>query len=84
MQHGEEPLSEDADPGKVQQQDDSRAILTKEEEEAWEEQVWGSPYGHDPTLLGPLFGANGKDEVTVRHLLLHNAGFPPDPQPNYW
>lgn len=38
----------------------------------------------DPTLLGPAFGANGKGAITVRNLLLHNAGYPPDPSPNYW
>lgn len=37
----------------------------------------------DSTLLGPDFGQNGKDAITVRNLLLHNAGFPPDPIPNY-
>ena len=29
----------------------------------------------------PGFGANGKATVTLRHCLLHNAGFPPDPTP---
>ena len=37
----------------------------------------------DPSLLGPEFGRNGKEAITVRNLLLHNAGFPPDPNPNY-
>ena len=37
----------------------------------------------DPSLLGPEFGQNGKENITVRNLLLHNAGFPPDPTPNY-
>lgn len=35
-------------------------------------------------LLGPAFGVNGKETITVRNLLLHNAGFPPDPTPGYW
>ena len=34
-------------------------------------------------LLGPDFSRNGKENITVRNLLLHNAGFPPDPTPNY-
>ena len=37
----------------------------------------------DPVLLGPEFSMNGKGEIRVRNLLLHNAGFPPDPKPNY-
>lgn len=37
----------------------------------------------DMKLLGPDFARNGKENVTVRNLLLHNAGFPPDPNPNY-
>jgi len=37
----------------------------------------------DPSLLGPAFAVNGKDTITIRNLLLHNAGFPPDPVPNY-
>lgn len=36
-----------------------------------------------PRLLGPGFASQGKGEITVRNLLLHNAGFPPDPVPNY-
>jgi CubicO group peptidase (beta-lactamase class C family) len=36
-----------------------------------------------PKLLGPAFAAAGKGAVTVRHLLLHAAGFPPDPVPNF-
>lgn len=35
-------------------------------------------------ILGPQFGANGKETITVRNCLLHNAGFPADPIPNYW
>lgn len=35
-------------------------------------------------ILGDKFAANGKGEVTVKHCLLHNAGFQPDPQPWYW
>lgn len=37
----------------------------------------------DPNLLGPAFSAQGKGDVTVLNLLLHNAGFPPDPSPGY-
>lgn len=38
----------------------------------------------DSTLLGHDFAQNGKAAVTVRHCLLHNAGFPPDPNPEFW
>lgn len=38
----------------------------------------------DPLLLGPSFAQAGKENVTVLNCLLHNAGFPPDPSPNYW
>ena len=34
-------------------------------------------------LLGPAFAQKGKGNVTVRNLLLHDAGFPPDPTPGY-
>ena len=37
-----------------------------------------------PTLLGPDFAQNGKGSITVRHCLLHHAGFPPGPVPCYW
>jgi CubicO group peptidase (beta-lactamase class C family) len=37
----------------------------------------------DPTLLGADFALNGKADITVRNLMLHNSGFPPDPSPNY-
>ncbi len=37
----------------------------------------------DARLLGPEFASNGKEDIRVRNLLLHNAGFPPDPNPNY-
>lgn len=37
----------------------------------------------NPKLLGPDFSVNGKETITVRNLLLHNAGFPPDPVPGY-
>ena len=37
----------------------------------------------DPSLLGPEFAAHGKGDITVRNLMLHNAGFPPDPNPGY-
>ena len=36
-----------------------------------------------PSLLGKDFSVNGKEKITIRNLLLHNAGFPPDPQVNY-
>lgn len=35
-------------------------------------------------ILGSQFAANGKGPITVLNCLLHNAGFPPDPDPNYW
>eukprot|EP01095_Lingulamoeba_sp_RSL-Kostka_P016291 TRINITY_DN7924_c1_g1_i1.p1 TRINITY_DN7924_c1_g1~~TRINITY_DN7924_c1_g1_i1.p1 ORF type:complete len:455 (-),score=154.28 TRINITY_DN7924_c1_g1_i1:92-1456(-) len=35
-------------------------------------------------ILGKQFGTNGKDQISVLNCLLHNAGFPPDPDPNYW
>jgi CubicO group peptidase (beta-lactamase class C family) len=35
-------------------------------------------------VLGPAFAANGKGAVTVLNCLLHNAGFPPDPVPEFW
>merc|ERR1711991_841576 len=38
----------------------------------------------DPRLLGPAFGNNGKDEISVLNCMLHNAGYPPDTVPNYW
>jgi CubicO group peptidase (beta-lactamase class C family) len=37
-----------------------------------------------PALLGPAFAGQGKANITVANLLLHNAGFPPDPVPGYW
>jgi hypothetical protein len=37
----------------------------------------------DPYLLGPAYAANGKGSITALNLLLHNAGYPPDPVPNY-
>lgn len=37
----------------------------------------------DPTLLGPAYGGQGKGNVRVRNLLLHDAGYPPDPVPGY-
>ena len=36
------------------------------------------------SILGDSFAANGKADVTLRHCMLHKAGFPADPQPNYW
>jgi CubicO group peptidase (beta-lactamase class C family) len=35
-------------------------------------------------LLGPAYGAGGKAGVTALNCLLHNTGYPSDPQPNYW
>ena len=35
----------------------------------------------DPRLLGPEFAQNGKEDIRVLNLLLHNAGFAPDPVP---
>lgn len=32
----------------------------------------------------PEFAANGKDNVTVRMLLTHTSGFPPDPEPGLY
>jgi CubicO group peptidase (beta-lactamase class C family) len=34
-------------------------------------------------LLGAQFSQNGKEKITVRNLLLHDSGFPPDPVPGY-
>jgi len=34
-------------------------------------------------LLGPNFASHGKGQITVRNLMLHNAGYPPDPSPGY-
>jgi CubicO group peptidase (beta-lactamase class C family) len=36
-----------------------------------------------PHLLGPNFATHGKGVITVRQLLLHEAGFGPDPVPGY-
>ena len=30
------------------------------------------------------FASRGKQNIKVRHCLAHAAGYPPDPQPNYW
>jgi CubicO group peptidase (beta-lactamase class C family) len=35
-------------------------------------------------ILGPAYGANGKSTIRLSNLMLHNAGYPPDPVPNYW
>ena len=35
-------------------------------------------------ILGPEYAANGKGDITMLNLLLHNAGYPGDPSPNYW
>ena len=40
--------------------------------------------GSVASVLGGAFAAGGKAGVTVRHCLLHKAGFPPDPEPDYW
>jgi serine-type D-Ala-D-Ala carboxypeptidase len=32
-------------------------------------------------ILGEEFAKNGKDSISIRHCLLHNAGFAPDPVP---
>lgn len=37
----------------------------------------------DPSLLGPAYAAQGKGNITIRDLMLHQAGYPPDPVPNY-
>ena len=34
--------------------------------------------------LGKDFRQNGKGNITIRNCLLHNAGYPPDPNPCYW
>jgi len=34
-------------------------------------------------ILGPEFSQNGKENITILNCLLHNAGFPPDPNPFY-
>jgi CubicO group peptidase (beta-lactamase class C family) len=36
------------------------------------------------SYLGPDFARNGKAAISLRHCLLHNAGFAPDPVPWYW
>ena len=36
-------------------------------------------------ILGKEFSRNGKEPISIRNCLLHNAGFPPDPTPfDYW
>lgn len=37
----------------------------------------------DPTLLGPSYAQNGKASIRIRDCLLHQAGYPPDPDPAY-
>ncbi|KAL0224532.1 hypothetical protein P9112_003922 [Eukaryota sp. TZLM1-RC] len=37
----------------------------------------------DPSLLGPAFAAASKGSITLRHVLLHQSGLPPDPSPNF-
>jgi serine-type D-Ala-D-Ala carboxypeptidase len=34
-------------------------------------------------LLGTNYSQNGKENITLRNLLLHNSGYPPDPNPSY-
>jgi len=34
-------------------------------------------------ILGSEYGQNGKTDITVLNCLLHNTGYPPDPDPNY-
>lgn len=36
------------------------------------------------SVLGDKYNTNGKSGITVENLLLHNAGFPPDPHPEFW
>jgi len=38
----------------------------------------------DESLLGETYSQAGKEDISVLNCLLHNAGFPPDPNPNYW
>lgn len=38
----------------------------------------------DPYLLGPRYANNGKATIVSRNCLLHDAGYPPDPVPDYW
>ena len=40
-------------------------------------------YVSSSNLLGAGFASQGKGNITIRNLLLHNAGFPPDPSPGY-
>ena len=35
-------------------------------------------------LLGSSFAQGGKENVTIEDCMLHQAGYPPDPSPNYW
>lgn len=37
----------------------------------------------DPSLLGPSYAQNGKATIRIRDCLLHQAGYPPDPDPAY-
>lgn len=34
--------------------------------------------------LGSGYATHGKELILIRNLLLHNAGLPPDPVPNFW
>eukprot|EP00049_Salpingoeca_infusionum_P023339 m.11518 g.11518 ORF g.11518 m.11518 type:complete len:448 (-) comp5738_c0_seq1:1698-3041(-) len=38
----------------------------------------------DEHLLGSMYAQQGKGDVKVLNLMLHNAGYPPDPSPEYW
>lgn len=35
-------------------------------------------------FLGSAFNAQGKENITVTNCLVHDAGYPPDPVPNYY
>ena len=37
----------------------------------------------DPSLLGPAYAAQGKGAIKIRDLMMHQAGYPPDPEPGY-
>jgi serine-type D-Ala-D-Ala carboxypeptidase len=55
----------------------------------WQEGLLPLPLALDtpvasPSLLGPAYANNGKEAITLRNLLLHDAGYPPDPSPGYW
>lgn len=37
----------------------------------------------DPSLLGPAYAGQGKGVIRVADCLMHQAGYPPDPSPDY-